>query len=147
MNDHLHQDRTAEGRYARRIASRLEAGSNELPYDISERLRAARVQAVAQRRRPALALAPAMQTSVQSSGPVLALGGGDAPGWWTRLASAVPIVALVAGLVAINMVQAEQRAAEVAEIDAALLTDDLPPAAYTDPGFVQFLQSGQATPE
>ena len=31
---------------------------------------------------------------------------------------------------------------EVAEVDAAILTDDLPPSAYTDPGFAQFLKSG-----
>ena len=28
-----------------------------------------------------------------------------------------------------------------AEIDAALLTDDLPPDAYSDPGFAEFLRS------
>jgi hypothetical protein len=27
-------------------------------------------------------------------------------------------------------------------VDAALLTDDLPPSAYADPGFAQFLKSG-----
>ncbi|MBC7611256.1 MAG: DUF3619 family protein, partial [Polaromonas sp.] len=26
------------------------------------------------------------------------------------------------------------------EVDAALLTDELPPAAFSDPGFVQFLK-------
>jgi hypothetical protein len=31
----------------------------------------------------------------------------------------------------------------VAEFDQALLTDDLPPAAYADPGFVQFLKSSR----
>ena len=29
---------------------------------------------------------------------------------------------------------------ELAEVDAALLTDALPPAAYADPGFLQFLK-------
>ena len=29
-----------------------------------------------------------------------------------------------------------------AELDAALLTDDLPPAAYSDPGFLQYLKAG-----
>jgi hypothetical protein len=48
---------------------------------------------------------------------------------------------LLAGLVTIHVVQNEYRARELAEIDAALLTDDLPPAAYADPGFVQFLKS------
>ena len=58
---------------------------------------------------------------------------------WGRLASALPLVMLAAGLVAINVIQNDNRAAEVAEVDAALLTDDLPPAAYADPGFMQYL--------
>ena len=53
---------------------------------------------------------------------------------------AIPLIALLVGLIAITMVQNDNRAREVAEIDAALLTDDLPPSAYTDPGFVQFLK-------
>ena len=55
----------------------------------------------------------------------------------------MPLIALVVGLVAINMVQNDNRAQELAEVDAALLTDDLPPNAYADPGFIQFLKSGQ----
>jgi hypothetical protein len=51
-------------------------------------------------------------------------------------------VVLAAGLVLIHTVQSERRANELAEVDAALLTDDLPPAAYADPGFVQFLRAG-----
>ncbi|MBC7727039.1 MAG: DUF3619 family protein, partial [Microbacteriaceae bacterium] len=39
-------------------------------------------------------------------------------------------------------VQNDHRASEVAEVDAAILTDDLPPSAYADPGFAQFLRSG-----
>ena len=37
-------------------------------------------------------------------------------------------------------------ASEIAEVDAALLTGDLPPSAYADPGFVQFLKSSHQTP-
>jgi hypothetical protein len=59
---------------------------------------------------------------------------------WTPLASLFPMVLLVVGLLTINMVLDEYRANEVAEVDAALLTDDLPPTAYTDPGFVHFLK-------
>jgi hypothetical protein len=33
-----------------------------------------------------------------------------------------------------------QRARELAEIDVAILVDDLPPDAYADPGFSQFLK-------
>ena len=47
-------------------------------------------------------------------------------------------MALVIGLFAINAAQDENGLNEVAEVDAALLTDDLPPEAYADPGFMQF---------
>jgi hypothetical protein len=30
---------------------------------------------------------------------------------------------------------------DLAEIDAAILTDDLPPHAYSDPGFAHFLKT------
>ena len=57
--------------------------------------------------------------------------------------AALPLVALVAGLVLIHTILNDIRASDVAEVDAALLTDDLPPAAYADPGFVQFLKAGR----
>jgi hypothetical protein len=50
-------------------------------------------------------------------------------------------VALVAGLLVISVVQDDDRASELADVDSALLADDLPPAAYADPGFAQFLKS------
>jgi hypothetical protein len=62
-------------------------------------------------------------------------------GWWQSLLSAVPVLALLAGLVVIQMDLDETGILEVAEVDAALLADDLPPAAYSDPGFVQFLKT------
>ena len=78
---------------------------------------------------------------VMQSGHVATLGGG----WWTRIGSVVPLIALVAGLITISVLQDEDRASELAEVDSALLTDDLPPAAYTDPGFAQFLKADGAS--
>jgi len=129
-----------EEQFARRLAARLSAGSAELPHDIGERLRVARQQALAHRK---LAPARSSATAVVSSGGSAALQGG---GWWTRVGALVPLVALVAGLVAISALQDENRANDLAEVDAALLTDDLPPAAFTDPGFAQFLKTDDSTP-
>jgi hypothetical protein len=53
---------------------------------------------------------------------------------------------LLAGLITIHVLQNDLRASELAEIDSALLTDDLPPAAYTDPGFLKFLKTPMDTP-
>ena len=128
-------------RFGRRVAARLAAGTQELPYEVSERLRAARMQALAKRKRIVGLNAAA---GISHSGGEAALTGDEHVSWWNRIASVLPIVALVAGLVLIHGIQNERRANEVAEVDAALLTDDLPPSAYADPGFIQFLkQSGQ----
>ena len=131
----------AADQFARRLTARLAEGMQDLPYDISERLRAARVQALSHRKRPALVhhTAPA----VTQLGSSAALGWGSEGGnWWRSLLSAVPMLALVAGLVVIQFSQDENSTTEVAEVDAALLTDDLPPSAYADPGFAQFLKTG-----
>lgn len=127
-------------RVALRIAARLGEQSNQLPHDITERLRVAREQAVARARQlrlAQLATAPALQVAGRS-GSTLALG--KSPSRWWRLASLLPLMVLVLGLLFIQHLheQAEIRAA--AEVDTALLADDLPPEAYGDPGFVAFLK-------
>lgn len=135
-NAPLTHSRQLQDRFGRQVAARLAAGAAELPYHVTERLRAARVQAVARRKLVSMQSAPALATA----GGVTF--GDERIGWWARIGSALPLVALVAGLVAIHTIENERRASEVAEVDAALLTDDLPPAAYADPGFIQFLKSG-----
>lgn len=131
----------AVDRYGASIARRLSASTEQLPYDITERLRAARTRALAERK-SAAQLRPA--AGVFASGGAAVLGGGDEGlNLWSRIASALPLLALIAGLVFIHTVQTERRAAELAEVDTALLTDDLPPSAYADPGFVLFLKSGR----
>jgi hypothetical protein len=127
-------------RFGRAVAARLSAGADDLPYEVRERLRAARVRAV-QARQQAAVQAPAAVAG-RGSSATLALGGGEEKfGLWGRIASVLPILVLAAGLVVLHSFQSERRATEIAEVDAALLTDDLPPAAYADPGFVQFLKT------
>ncbi len=136
-NTPLTDSQQLQDRFGRQVAARLAAGAAELPHEITERLRAARVQAVSRRKPVSMQFAPS-----------LAAAGGltfsdERIGLWSRIASALPLVALVAGLVVIHTIENDRRAVEVAEVDAALLTDDLPPAAYADPGFVQFLKSSR----
>ena len=123
-------------RFGRAVAARLSAGTDELSYEVRERLRAARVRALEARKQAAVH-APVLV----GRGGAATLGEGQS--LWNRVASILPLLALVAGLVLIHTSQSERRASELAEVDAALLTDDLPPAAYADPGFVQFLKSGR----
>ena len=141
-NSYQYQNQLAQDRFGLLVSARLSDAAGELPYDISERLRAARVQALDKRKIAVTRIA----TSVAVSGGTATLTfGNEHLSWWGRLAAALPLLALVVGLIAITIVQNDNRADELAEIDAALLTDDLPPAAYADPGFTQFLKmsSGQ----
>jgi len=130
-----------QDRFGLKTASYLSAGTVGLPHDISERLRSARVQAVSQRKITTTQTAAGVVHSGAST--ALTWGSGEGWNWWSRIGSVLPLIALVAGLLAINSFQSDNRTQELAEVDAALLTDDLPPAAFADPGFVQFLKTGR----
>jgi hypothetical protein len=127
-----------QARFALRVASRLSEQSDQLPHDLSERLRVAREQAVARARQVRLAqpatAAPAMQVSQGS----IALG--RSPSGWLRLASVLPLMLLVLGLLIIQYLHDQAEIHAAAEVDTALLADDLPPEAYGDPGFFVFLR-------
>lgn len=129
-----------QDRYGLKAASYLSAGAANLPHDISERLRAARAQALAQRK-VAKTQSAATVANAGGSSAALTWGSDDGLSWWGRVASVMPLIALVVGLLVINSIQNDNRAQELAEVDVALLTDELPPAAFADPGFVQFLKA------
>jgi len=130
-----------EGRFGLRVAQALDEGIDRpASAEVTERLRFARERALAAagRRR---SLAHAVEAVPVSSGGLLALRkpGGQAPGWGWRVAMVAPLLMLVAGMVGISDIQERARIQATAEVDSALLADDLPPDAYSDPGFVEFL--------
>mgnify|MGYP000547084066 CR=1 FL=1 len=142
-----------QDQFAKALIGKLETGTNDVSHDIAERLRFARQRALDSQKlaqtQTSIQTTPAWQAQVGGS---LAIGGGAHYGsknngfggfnfdHFSKWSSILPLLALVAGLFAINYFQADSRARETAEIDAALLTDDLPPAAYADQGFGQFLK-------
>lgn len=130
-----------QDRFALKAISYLSSGTTDLPHEISERLRAARAQAVSKRK--IAKIQTAASTASMGSSAAITWSSSDGLGWWGRIGSVMPLIALVVGLLTINSVQNDNRAREVAEVDAALLTDDLPPAAFSDPGFVQFLKTNR----
>ena len=136
-NSSRYQNMVAQDRFGLLVAARLSDAADELPYEVSERLRAARMRALSQRK-VGVRLASSVTRSGAAAAPTF---DGDHLSWWDRVAAVAPLLALVLGLVTINVIQSDTRASEIAEIDAALLTDDLPPTAYTDPGFTQFVKN------
>jgi len=131
-----------QARFGLRVAAHLSESTRELPHDVSERLKASRELAL-ERARLARRAVAATSTQTQSNGgtATMIFGGGSGSDWWFKLASIVPIAALVAGFFFIEHAHTREQIAAAAEIDAALLADDVPPAAYSDPGFVEFLKT------
>jgi hypothetical protein len=127
---------TEELQFAYRIRQIFNQGISVAP-EMAARLAAARREALA-RQRPEPA-------------PVLAWADnlvGNLGGWsGVSLRLLVPTVALVASVAAIYTWQQNQRAAEVEEIDAQLLTDELPIDAYLDRGFQNWLKKRLAQEE
>ncbi len=144
---------TTEDRAGLLLAARLDQGLQDLGSDIAERLRFARERALARSRLSRrLATAPAWAagtglTLAGAAGGLSGAWGGLTPAapsatgsWWTKLVSALPLLILALGFLAIQDTLAERQVQAAAEVDAALLTDDLPPQAYADPGFAEFLR-------
>jgi hypothetical protein len=124
-----------EARFGLRVGALLEEQTLKTPHDISERLRVAREQALARARSARTATAQAEVTV--SAGPTAVLGRQSG---WLRFASLVPLILLVAGLMLIDEWHDRAQIEATADVDVALLADDLPPDAYSDAGFVEFLK-------
>lgn len=127
-----------EARFGLRITSLLSEHSEQLPHDVAERLKFARQRALEQRK-AARAAAPAPAGGV-AFGPALTLFGGEGPRW-LRWVSVLPLLVLVVGLVLIQHEHSRELIEVAADVDAQLLGGDLPPAAYRDAGFVEFLKA------
>lgn len=143
-NRDMQREQILQERLGLRLAAHLAAGASELPHEVQERLRAARVQAVARRRRGPARVAPravAAAAEVVGAGGAALLRGGERFDRIGRMATAALLAALGIGLMLVVNLQDEDGAREAARVDQALLTDDLPPQAYTDPGFLQFLKT------
>jgi hypothetical protein len=126
-----------EQQFANKIRQALNEGSRvngHLSARVAERLREARERAL-ERRRPERA--PVLGWAQLTTDGVVARFGGLG-GFSLRLL--LPTALLVAGLLAIYSWQREQRAADVEELDAQLLTDELPIDAYLDRGFEAWLK-------
>lgn len=134
-----HRD-ALEMRVALRVTGHLGRAAEAVPHEIAERLRVARLRAV-DRARELRKLSSVPVFAVQGNG---SLAMAATPSWWLRLASAAPLALLLVGLVLIQRTYLDQQIQAAAEIDEAILTDDLPPQAYSDPGFAEFLKSPRA---
>jgi hypothetical protein len=122
-----------ESQFGNRVRQILNQGLDLHPH-VAEQLRAAREQALArQRREPAAALAWADNVA-------------GAFGGWAgfSLRLVFPLLLLLAAVIALYGWQQNKLVAEIEEIDAQLLTDDLPIDAYLDRNFQNWLKKRAA---
>jgi hypothetical protein len=127
-----------EARFGLRIGALLNEQAQRTPHDISERLRVAREHAITRARAARLEAAPGHVTLGTGHTAVL----GRQPSWLFRFASVVPLVLLVGGMLLIDEWHDRAQIEAAADVDVALLADELPPDAYSDAGFVEFLKEG-----
>jgi hypothetical protein len=131
-----------QAQFAQKITAQLTRHTDDLPSDISERLRFGRENAIQHAR--AVRLRQVASPGYAKFGSVLTWfgsNGDESSGWWMKCISILPLFVLLAGLVAIQDWHNNSEIAAVAEVDSSLLADDLPPAAYGDVGFLEFLKS------
>ena len=122
--------------FGRASAALLSQSTQNLSAGIKDRLHAARMKALSARKtEKVLAQKPAL-AGISGSWNTGSNGVWDTVGW------IAPLVVLVFGLIGIAQWQDDSRINDIAEVDAALLSDDVPPDAYADSGFLAFLKNG-----
>lgn len=123
--------------FAYKVRHALNEQLDHLPPSTADRLAAARKLAVSRKK----AHGPVRVAQRQLAGNIASFFATPMMG---RMGVIVPLLALVVGLAGIYEHEEQVRVAELAELDAAVLSDELPLTAYLDQGFNAYLaQRGQ----
>ncbi len=139
---------TKENEFALKVARALGENASKLPAASVDRLAAARRAAIAHKKPERVAVAaPAFTLGFAGAGASVSMGGGSdephtRPGLFARLGGlglVWPLAALAIGIAGIAYWEEQQRKAELADIDAAMMSDNLPLDAYLDHGFNAYM--------
>jgi hypothetical protein len=138
---------TKENEFALKVVRALDESTSTIPAAAADRLSAARRTAIARKKPEKVAVAaPAFTPVFAGAGGTLSMGGDDGTHAKKTLFARLgglglvwPLAALVIGIAGIAYWEDQQRKAELADIDAAMLSDSLPLDAYLDHGFNAYL--------
>ena len=122
--------------FAYKVRHALNEKLDDLPASTTDRLAAARKLALARKKADAPAAVAVRQNVFAGVASSLFV---EPLSWLSRMSVILPLLLLVGGLVGIYQFEQEQHVAELAEIDAAVLSDELPLSAYMDHGFNAYL--------
>jgi hypothetical protein len=120
-----------EERYAYRVRQALNYGLKEIPPATSRRLEAARHLALAKQKQSVRELVLAGTASLTSS---------TSKTYIPYLKQGLAILALLLGMWISFYWHSVQYVTELEEVDSALLADDLPPEAFLDNDFFEWLK-------
>ena len=116
-----------ERQFTDQVRRVLDTGAERLDDRTTYRLREMRQQALRRQAKPVAALSLA------------GIGHFVSESFHNHYRALAALLALAIGAAAVQIWQDEQHAQELAEIDSALLADEVPPNAYLDQGFLEWL--------
>ncbi len=128
---------TQELNFAYKVRHALNEGLEKMPESVTERLEHARHIAVKRKKSDSPMRAIVRQNVV--AGNVGAFFQ-DQYSWLKRMGLALPALVLVFGLMGIYQHEEQHQIRATADIDVAVLSDELPPSAYADAGFKAYLE-------
>jgi hypothetical protein len=123
--------------FAYKVRHALNESADKLPAITADRLSTARKLALS-RKKPDGRRVRAQQAVLAGAGnffdqPLMGLS------WLGRMGLALPIIVLAVGLTGLYQVEQQRRISDIADIDALVLSDELPLSAYLDNGFNAYL--------
>ncbi|MGK5068635.1 DUF3619 family protein [Janthinobacterium sp. AD80] len=122
--------------FAYKVRHALNEKLDDLPASTTDRLAAARKLALSRKKADAPAAVAVRKDVLAGIASHLLV---EPLSWLGRMSVIIPLLLLVGGMVGIYQFEQEQHIAELAEIDAAVLSDELPLSAYMDHGFNAYL--------
>ena len=126
-----------ERNFGYKVRHALNERLDTLPASTTDRLAAARKAALSRKKSDAPLRVLIRQKALTGYGSTM---GNEPFSWMARFGMVLPLIVLVVGLFGIVQYEKQQRINETADLDAAMLTDNLPVVAYADHGFNAYLE-------
>jgi hypothetical protein len=130
---------TKELNFAYKLRHALNESAEQLPGATLDRLAGARRTALSRQKKSSRLRLHAPQAALAgSAGQIGGWFGSHLP-WLARAGIAVPLIVVALGLTGMYRYEQQRHLHDTAEIDAAVLADELPLSAYLDHGFNAYL--------
>ena len=123
--------------FAYKVRHALNEKLDHLPADVVDRLASSRKMALSRKKADSPLRALVRQNAF--AGHVGNFFTNPATYWLSRLSTVIALAILITGLMGIYHAEEQHQLQETATMDAAVLSDELPPNAYLDPGFKNYL--------